>query len=143
MRITEEEKAGAKVSLTILLIGVFASTVLLTAIAGDVMVLIFFPFDYSFLVLLIGAAFWGSKAGIQIIRQNKHEDLAGIKAAFLVMLSFVASRIPLDMDVKNAFYDMWSFRKFLSGLLTIVSILTIPTIIYGILLGRRLKKHGY
>jgi hypothetical protein len=135
---TEEEKIGAKVSLAVLLACLFVSFFLLVIITGGIEFLIFFPFDYSLIVLFIATAFWGSRAGIQIIRNHTNEDWVGIKTAFLIMLTFLISSIP--MEIESAI--TYAVEMTLLRVLTSIKILIIPTVIYGILIGRRLKAYA-
>ncbi|MBI3220732.1 MAG: hypothetical protein HYZ44_14555 [Bacteroidetes bacterium] len=140
--ITEEEKIGAKVSLAILLVGMLALILILTVMTGGLVHLIYFPFDYSLFVLLFGTIFWGSRAGSQIIKKNKNDDWTGIKTAFLILITFIVSRIPLDMDFRNALDDIWTFSRFLLGLFWVIGTMAIPAIIYGILIGRGIKRYA-
>ena len=95
----------------------------------------------SILFVVIGATFFGSRAGIQIIRKNKNEDWIGIKTSFLILMTFALARIPFDMDYKNVIQNFRTIKNFFGGLLFVIASLTIPTIVYGIFIGRGIKKY--
>jgi hypothetical protein len=141
IKITREQKIGARVALVVFLLGALGIVITLTIISGSFLVLIFFPTDYSLVVLLLSILFWGSRAGVQIIRDRKDEDWIGVKTSALILFSFMLSRIPLEFDLNKALSSWWSFKNWAGAVFTIVAVLLLPTVAYGMILGRRIKKY--
>jgi hypothetical protein len=92
-------------------------------------------------VLLAGAtAFWGSRAGIDIIRKKQNEDLVGIKTSFLILFTLLVTAIPFDLEAYLLRNDPFKLQNLGSALLYVIALWTILTKIYGMCLGTENQK---
>ena len=140
---SKEEKIGVKVTLTALLIWVVASVILFTISARV------FPVDnftieglLTLSIVILSTIFWGARAGKEIIRDNKHDDLTGIKTVFIILLTFLILTMLFDGDFSKIMENKYTLTNAAKGFLFYSFIQLIPTIITGIIIGRRIKKLG-
>ncbi len=141
---SKEERIGIKVTLTALVIWVLASVTLFTISAGVV------PIDnfsakglLKLFIVILSTIFWGARAGKEIIKDNKHDDLTGIKTVFIILLTFLILTFLFDGDFSEIMENKHTLTNAAKGLLFYIFIQLIPTIITGIIIGRRIKKLGH
>ena len=130
-----ESKIGGIIALKVYLIFTFILALFLFIIDG----MSNFEFDcfYSFILIAIVTFYFGSKAGIQILINEKNEDLIGIKTGFLILLTFILIRLPLDWDLNHSIKN---FKGFILGVTWIIAYMILPVIVYGIIIGRKIKR---
>ena len=140
---SKEEKIGIKVTLTALAIWVVVSLTLFTISVGVSPVDNFTLKGLLILfIIILATIFWGARAGKEIIRTNKHDDLTGIKTVFIILLTFFILTILFDGDFSKILENNYTLTNAAKGLLFYLFIQLIPAIITGIIIGRRIKKLG-
>ena len=141
---SKEEKIGVKVTLIALVIWVVASATLFTILVGVL------PIDnftvkglLTLFIIVLSTIFWGARAGKEIIIDNKNDDLIGIKTVFIILLTFFTLTILFDGDFSKIPENKYTLTSAAKGFLFYFFIQLIPTIITGIIIGRRIKKLGH